>query len=75
MGVGLVVKLSTIKHGRITSWNHKIVSNPLTNYVATSDSVQHSRSCVGTLDAFLFAGTGEGANFTLKEVHNIITID
>ena len=75
MGTELVVNLPNIKQGHSTSGNQTVGSMALLDYFASSDSVQHSRRCVEILDTMPLPATGEGANFTLKEVDELIVID
>ena len=75
MDVELVASLPTIERGDFTAGNQTVESKALANYFAISDYFQPSRHCVKKFGAMTLAATGKGANFTLEEIDELITID
>ena len=68
MRTELVVNLFSLEQGDFITGNYTVESNVLVNYFAASDYVHHSWCCIESLDE-------KGANFTLEEVGELITID
>ena len=71
---GFGSKHTYYQKGCSTYGNHTVESKALEKYFTTSNSIQHSQSCVESLGEMPLATTGESAICPLEEVDDLITV-